>query len=403
MTRLQPAGRQRLALPLTFAAIYATHLDAEMTHVRYHRTDTVRTQHGRGPADEAHGQDRRHPAGAGEGQQAHPDSDHRDAVKGFNVQVTAGGMRSFVLRYRAAGRERQLTIGQFSPSAWSTSAARKQAGKLRQQVDQGGDPLSEREAEQQEQDTTGLFEGRAKQFLAHGRRKRGLPLRPATKREYQRALLTYAKPLHGELLAEIRRGQIAELIRDVATVRGEVTAMRTRAALSRLWTWAIANGHAEANPVTGTEGYATPKRSRVLNDSELRAIWAATVEPSDFNLIVRLCLWTGCRRSEAGGMAWSELDGATWAIPGERTKNGRVLVLPLPRQAVEALAAWPRNSPGAICCSAAAMAASTAGATPRNVWTQRSISAVVRCMICDDQPKLEWPGSVSPKRLSTRS
>jgi integrase len=118
--------------------------------------------------------------------------------------------------------------------------------------------------------------------------------------------------------------------------------MRCRAALSRLYSWAIAHGHAEVNPVTGTEGFETPKRSRVLTDTELQVIWAATAEPADFNLIVRLALWTGTRRSEPGGMTDSELDGSKWTVPGARTKNGRALVLPLPRQAVDALAAWPR-------------------------------------------------------------
>jgi integrase len=256
-----------------------------------------------------------------------------DQLTGFAARVTAAGARSFVLNYRSAGRERRITIGQFP--AWSTSAAREQAKRWKRDVDLGADPLAVREADRPKNE--GLFEARAEQFLEHGRRKRGLPLREATKKEYRRALLTYAKPLHGAPLAEIRRGEIASLIRDVATVRGEVTAKNTRAAFSRLYSWAIANGHAEVNPVTGTESYSTPKRSRVLNDAELRALWAATAEPSDFSLIVRLCLWTGCRRSEAGGMAWSELDGGLWAIPGQRTKNGRPLVLPLPRQAVEAL------------------------------------------------------------------
>jgi integrase len=118
--------------------------------------------------------------------------------------------------------------------------------------------------------------------------------------------------------------------------------MRTRAALSRLLSWAIASGYTEANVVSGTEGYSTPKRERVLRNAELCAIWAATAAPVDFHTIVRLCLWTGTRRSEPGGMADTELDGNVWTVPGVRTKNGRALVLPLPRQAVAALAAWPR-------------------------------------------------------------
>jgi integrase len=94
--------------------------------------------------------------------------------------------------------------------------------------------------------------------------------------------------------------------------------------------------------VVGTEGYETPKRSRVLSDGELAAIWAATVEPSDYHVIVRLCLWFGCRRAEAGGMRWSELADGVWTIPNSRTKNHRDLVLPMPRQALEVLADRPR-------------------------------------------------------------
>jgi integrase len=259
--------------------------------------------------------------------------------RGLAGRVTAAGDRAFVLCYYFGGKERRDTIGGFPE--WTTSAAWKVAKSWKRDADLGIDPRPERKPEPQP-DTDDLFESRAEEFLAHGRTKRGRLLRQATKKEYRRALLTYAIPLHGKPLAEIRRGQIASLIQDLASARGAVTAMRTRAALSRLYSWAIASGHVEANPVTGTEGYATEKRDRVLSDGELAAIWAATEERTDFNLIVRLCLWTGCRRSEAGGMADSELDGATWAIPGARTKNHRALVLPLPRQAVEALAAWPR-------------------------------------------------------------
>jgi len=42
-------------------------------------------------------------------------------------------------------------------------------------------------------------------------------------------------------------------------------------------------------------------------------------------------LLTGTRRDEVGGMKWSELDfeRGVWLIPGDRTKNGRPLALPL--------------------------------------------------------------------------
>jgi integrase len=190
--------------------------------------------------------------------------------------------------------------------------------------------------------TPDTFAELAQQFLEHGRTKRGRLLRAKTKGEYRRALLTYAKPLHRQAVREITRARVADVIAATARTRGTTSAMRTRAALSRFFGWCVARGHLELNPVTGTEGYDVSKGKRVLTDGELAALWAATEAPHDFNLIIRLCLWTGCRRSEAGSMAWSELRDGVWLIPGTRVKNHRPLALPLPRQALAELSQWPR-------------------------------------------------------------
>jgi integrase len=256
-------------------------------------------------------------------------------LKGFAGRVTAAAARSFVLVYTFQGAERRDTIGEFP--AWTTKAARTVAEDWRRDARRGIDPRGEPETE------AATFKARAEAFLEHGRRKRGLPLRPSTVREYRRALRVYAKSLHDRQLSDIKRGEIAAVIQRVAKEHGEVSAMRCRAALGRLWTWSIAAGFVESNSVVGTEGYATGKRSRVLTDAELTAIWQATAEPGDFSMIIKMCMWTGCRRSEAGGMRWSELDGGVWTVPGGRTKNGRELALPLPRQTMAALAAWPRT------------------------------------------------------------
>jgi integrase len=191
-------------------------------------------------------------------------------------------------------------------------------------------------------DRENTFRAMAEQFLEHGRTKRGRPLRYNTARQYRLGLLSYAAPLHRHLITGITRQQVAAVIDQVARTAGTTSAMHTRAALSRFFGWCVARGYVEHNACTGTEGYSIGKRNRVLTDGELARIWTATAEPGDFNLIVRLCLWTGCRRSEAGGMRWSELVDGTWTVPGERVKNHRVLVLPLPRQAVDALSRWPR-------------------------------------------------------------
>jgi integrase len=67
-------------------------------------------------------------------------------------------------------------------------------------------------------------------------------------------------------------------------------------------------------------------RHRKLTDGELIALAKAVEKEGDpahtcFNVL----LYTGCRRKEATGMRWEELDldAATWTLPPERRKTGR--------------------------------------------------------------------------------
>jgi integrase len=187
-----------------------------------------------------------------------------------------------------------------------------------------------------------LFKDQIEPFLQHGRSRKGRPLRSASLRVYRVILNGTAQPLHGKAIADIRRRDIADLLATVERSSGAPMASLTRATLGRLWSWMLATDRADASPVAGAPSYEVPKRSRVLSDAELRALWAATEEPVHYHLIVRLLLLTGCRRGEVGGMRWNELDGSIWTIPSSRAKNHRQLVLPLPQQAVRELERAPR-------------------------------------------------------------
>ncbi len=80
---------------------------------------------------------------------------------------------------------------------------------------------------------------------------------------------------------------------------------------------------------------------------ELGQVWMAApqINPT-FGAMVRLLILTGCRRSEIADLEWGEIDlaRAVIEIPGERTKNGLPLVVPLPPVAVAILAGVPRMS-----------------------------------------------------------
>jgi integrase len=74
------------------------------------------------------------------------------------------------------------------------------------------------------------------------------------------------------------------------------------------------------------------ERDRFLTDAEIRIFWSACQAVSEpFSQALKLLLMTGCRLSEVSAMRRAELseDGATWTIPGGRTKNHKTHVVPL--------------------------------------------------------------------------
>jgi len=96
----------------------------------------------------------------------------------------------------------------------------------------------------------------------------------------------------------------------------------------------MGKGYVQHNPVIASLNPDThAARERVLNDDELRRIWTACDGLIDYNNIVRLLILTGQRRTEIGGMRWSELNtnDRTWTIPSERSKNGNAHTLTLPQ------------------------------------------------------------------------
>jgi integrase len=83
----------------------------------------------------------------------------------------------------------------------------------------------------------------------------------------------------------------------------------------------------------------------VLSNAELVAIWNACGDDTPGRTI-RLLILLGSRRQEVGGMRWSELDldGGTWTLPAERSKNRRPHSITLPAPALDIIKSVPRSS-----------------------------------------------------------
>ena len=162
--------------------------------------------------------------------------------------------------------------------------------------------------------------------------------------EMQRYLQSsYFKPLHNIPVDSVTRRDVAARVLIIGRESGQVAAARARTALSGMFSWAMAHGFCEANPTVGTaKPKEPPSRERTLSDQELLAVWRAAGD-DDFGRIVKLLALTGQRRTEVGGMCWSEIDlgGSTWVIPKERAKNKREHKVPLAELALNVIRAVP--------------------------------------------------------------
>lgn len=265
------------------------------------------------------------------------DGGHNEAVKGFGVRRQRE-TPVYVLKYRAFGRQRFVTIGRHG-APWTPDTARREAKRLLGLVAAGDDP-QQGKATAWEKGAL-LLGAVAEQYLEYAHKKQKARSFVETKRH----LMVNWKPLHSTSVYDIQRRHVAARLKQIEKERGETAAGRARAALSAMFNWAIREGFDLAvNPVAGTNRPPEPaSRDRVLSDAEIRLIMAVTGQ-DDYGRIVKLLALTGQRREEVGGMRWSEidLDRKVWTIPALRTKNRREHLLPLSAAACQILVGVPR-------------------------------------------------------------
>jgi integrase len=173
-------------------------------------------------------------------------------------------------------------------------------------------------------------------------------LAPKTYAEQARYLTgPYWEPLKELYLDAINKAMVAEQLNRIKT-QSKSVAQSARSALFVLYTLAIEDGLAKDNPVKGTRYPINRRvdcRKRYLDPVELAALWRATSGDDQYSKLVRLLILTGCRRSEVGGMCWTEVDQATgiWTIPAARSKTRKPRALPLPAVALAILRSIERR------------------------------------------------------------
>lgn len=278
-------------------------------------------------------------------------SDHiewDDDLPGFGVRIRSSGSKTWLIQTRIARQGYRESLGDVRKV--TLKDARMIARKRFAQIELGMNPRADEAARATTAETK-------KQTLAIvsadylAARAAGLnnkpPMRASTLKAARRYFEVQWAPLRGKPITDIKKEDVAKQLREIVNNHGRTSAARARTHLSALFTWAMKEAYpVEANPVLNTHSPVNSDdlRDRVLDDEELKTVWRACRD-DDFGRIVRLLMFTACRRDEIGSLSWSEvdIDGGRITIAGERTKNGRVHKLKLPPAAVDILQSIPRR------------------------------------------------------------
>lgn len=291
-----------------------------------------------------------------------------DSLPGFGVRVTATGGKTFILQYRRDGRLRRLALGRYGDL--TLAEARRLAEAARGRIAQGGDPVTEAQAEraerseaQQRAAVAAAEDAFTLDRLMQAWATERLTLRSRTyAREAVRMLRTVFVGLMGVPVARIdapairaalsmRRGAGGTAPRrkgpapDMAPP-GNTTLRRARAYLHAMFAWGMQQGLVTENPAASVhvDGRYKP-RERFLTDVEIGEVWRAAGRMAwPWGAYFRMLTLTLQRGAEVAGMRWFELsaDATRWELPGARTKNGKPHIVHLARPAQRIAATLPR-------------------------------------------------------------
>jgi len=242
-------------------------------------------------------------------------------VPGLCLLVLPSGQRTYYLRHRVDGAQRELKLG--TPAELSPDQARELARAALARVRAGGDPGAERRAARDAPTIEALA---ARHLQAHASRKR-------SGRNDEILWRRHLLPAFGRLkVAALTRERIREWHAahpQPATANRALEVLGVAMGLAEDWGWRPAG----SNPARGVKAHPERQRRRYASADELARLrevmqrWEAAGPLAirwRFIQLVRLLLLTGARLREVMNAEWTEVDWqrAVLRVPAERGKTG---------------------------------------------------------------------------------
>ena len=257
-------------------------------------------------------------------------------VKGFGITIAPAGSKTFFLGYTApgSGKRTQINLGRYP--ATTLKDARQNAYEAREGLSRGIDPREEIEklarqknALENRGNVSELFDVYIRDLELDGKR---------SAQEVRRIYVKHVDPFIGDkLVAAVTTDDVLDVLTPIVRRGSLVHADNVRAYLRAAfelgihakrisrWRGQIPEFGIEHNPVAATRRAVKrkPVGTRVLDWSEVTAVWSFDGLSPSSRLALKFLLATGQRVEEVLRASWGEFDlqENLWVIPGERRKT----------------------------------------------------------------------------------
>lgn len=285
-----------------------------------------------------------------------------EQLKGFGLRITQKGAKSYILKYRNENRQSRLfTIGRHGHL--TPDQAREIAKQKFGEITKGTDPTEERQLKRKEYTVSELCDF----YLEDGCRNKA----ETTIYTDIGRIEHHIKPLLGKKkISSVKRSDITKMMHDIADGKtsndlktkahgraivrgGEGVASRTVSLLGAIYTYAIGKDLVTDNPCRGVKKFKSNSNERFLSAKEFQDLAEALLEAektehlSVIN-IIRMLIFTGCRRSEIMTLKWEYVDFHYGCLRLPTSKTGATIIQ-LGPPALALLADLPREKDNPYC------------------------------------------------------
>ena len=259
--------------------------------------------------------------------------------EGLTFTLSAKGTAAWTLRYRHAGKAKELTLGRYPDL--SLAKAREIAAEKRVQIRLGGDVAEEKQAQKE---VAKAAAARAKLGTVKALYEDFYERQIADRRKHPEQVagvfaLHILPKLGNKQVEDVRPADIDAMLRPL-TDRGVFrTAAKALQLTKALFAYAMKRHIVISNPAapfnwTDIGGEAGP-RSRVLSKGELVKFFKAMRDTPNFPTYsaaaLKLLLALGVRKMELLTATWDQFDlkAGEWHLPADQTKTESAIRIPL--------------------------------------------------------------------------